>query len=242
MTHGSLFSGIGGFDLAASWTGWQNVFQVEIDHFCNQILQKHFPHAKRHDDIRNFNGKAYWGAIDILSGGFPCQPFSLAGSHKGKSDTRYLWPEMLRIIKEVQPTWVLAENVYGLVTLKGGMVLETVCADLESAGFEVQPYLVPACAVGAIHKRERVWVLAYSHRFRQRRNMQKNSLQKTKLSKVFPPQVMPSDQKLLPTPYITGGHDGIPKRLDRIKALGNAIVPQIAYEFFKVVNYIEKGK
>jgi DNA (cytosine-5)-methyltransferase 1 len=240
MRHGSLFSGIGGFDLAASWAGCHNVFQVEIDEFCRQILEKHFPHATRYKDIRQFNGKKYSGTIDILSGGFPCQPFSAAGKRKGKSDSRYLWPEMLRVIKEIQPTWVLAENVYGLVTLKRGMVLETVCADLESSGYEIQPYIVPACAVGAIHKRERTWILANSNRFRLRRNLQKNTSQKTELPEVFPPQLMPTDQKLLPTPYITGGYDGIPNRLDRIKALGNAIVPQVAYEFFKIINYCEK--
>ena len=240
MRHGSLFSGIGGFDLAAIWAGWDNIFQVEANPFCQQVLTKHFPHVTKYKDIREFNGKKYRGAIDILSGGFPCQPFSAAGKRKGKSDNRYLWPEMLRVIKEVQPRWVLAENVYGLVTLKGGMVLETVCADLEGSGYEVQPYIVPACAIGAIHKRERIWILAHANHNGLQRKLPENSRETHGLSKAFPSHALCHDEKQLPKPYVTGGYDGIPNRMDRIKTLGNAIVPQVAYEFFKIINYCEK--
>ena len=240
MKHGSLFSGIGGFDLAASWAGWNNMFQVEINEFCSQILQKHFPHVTKYSDIRQFDGKKYRGRVDILSGGFPCQPFSVAGKRKGKADNRYLWPDMLRVIKEIQPSWVLAENVYGLVTLKGGLVLEAVCADLEGAGFEVQPYIIPACAVGAVHKRERIWILAHANHNGLQRKLPEDSRKTNGLSKAFPAHALCTDTKQLPTPYVTGGYDGIPKRMDRIKALGNAIVPQVAYEFFKIINYCEK--
>lgn len=240
MMHGSLFSGIGGFDLAAIWAGWDNIFQVETNPFCQQILKKHFPHATKYHDIHEFNGKKYKGAIDILSGGFPCQPFSVAGKRKGRSDSRYLWPEMLRVVREVQPRWVLAENVHGLVTLQRGMVLETVCNDLESAGFEVQPYLIPACAVGAIHKRERIWILAYANHNGLQRQLPENSRQTYRHPKTFSPHALCKDEKQLPKPYVTGGYDGIPHRMDRIKALGNAIVPHVAYEFFKIINHCEQ--
>jgi len=242
MTHGSLFTGIGGFDLAARWAGLTNLFQVEINEYCLGILKKHFPGAKQFRDIKDFNGKAFRGSVDILSGGFPCQPFSVAGKRKGLSDQRYLWPDMLRVVKEVQPAWVLAENVYGLVTLQRGLVLEKVCADLEGAGYEVQPYIVPACAVGAVHKRERLWVLAYSHHYGLQRELHENRRKKDRLPETFPAHALCDNEKQLPKPYVTGGYDGIPHRMDRIKALGNAIVPQVAYEFFKTIITIENLK
>lgn len=162
MKHGSLFSGIGGFDLAAQWMGWTNVFQVEIDPFCQRVLEKNFPNTKRYGDIKEFDGTKYRGAIDVLSGGFPCQPFSTAGKRKGTKDDRYLWPEMLRVIREVQPSYVLGENVYGLVNWSGGLVFEQVCSDLENEGYQVQPVILPACAVNAPHRRDRVWFIAYA--------------------------------------------------------------------------------
>src|SRR4051812_13574549 len=110
MRHGSIFSGIGGFDLAAELMMWKNVFQVEIDPFCRQVLRHNFPSTKQWGDIRQFNGIEYYGTIDIISGGFPCQPFSLAGKRKGTTDDRYLWPEAYRIIRTIQPTWIVLEN------------------------------------------------------------------------------------------------------------------------------------
>ena len=121
MTHGSLFSGIGGFDLAAEWMGWQNIFQVEIEEYCQRLLAQNFPNVERHRDIREFDGKQYAGRIDIISGGFPCQPFSRAGKRQGKEDPRHLWPQMLRIISEIEPRWVLGENVSGIFSWSGGL-------------------------------------------------------------------------------------------------------------------------
>lgn len=161
MTHASLFSGIGGFDLAAEWMGWTNVLNCEIDEFCRMVLKYHFPNAKQYADIRTTDFTVWRGRIDILTGGFPCQPFSVAGKRKGTDDDRYLWPEMLRAIREIRPRWVVGENVYGLVNWSGGMVLEQVCADLENEGYEVQPFVIPACAVNAPHRRDRVWIIAY---------------------------------------------------------------------------------
>jgi len=160
MNHASLFSGIGGFDLAAEWNGWNNVFNCEWEEFPRKVLKHHFPNAKQYEDIKDFNATEYRGRIDVLSGGFPCQPFSTAGLRKGTEDERHLWPEMLRIIRECQPRWVVGENVRGLVSWSDGLVLETCYSDLEALGYSVQSFIIPACAAGAPHRRDRVWIIA----------------------------------------------------------------------------------
>ena len=165
MTHASLFSGIGGFDLAAEWNGWNNVFNCEWEEFPRKVLKHHFPNAKQYEDIKDFNANEYRGRVDVLSGGFPCQPFSTAGLRKGTEDERHLWPEMLRVIGECQPRWVVGENVRGLVSWAGkdgrvGMVFETCCTDLEALGYSVQSFIIPACATNAPHRRDRVWIVA----------------------------------------------------------------------------------
>lgn len=161
MTHASLFSGIGGFDLAAEWAGWTNAFNCEIDPFCRSVLKYHFPDAEQYGDIRTTDFTIWRDRIDVLTGGFPCQPFSLAGKRKGAEDDRYLWPEMLRVIRTIRPRWVVGENVFGIVNWSEGMVFEQVCSDLEAAGYEVQPYLIPACGVGAPHRRDRCWFVGH---------------------------------------------------------------------------------
>ena len=166
MNHASLFSGIGGFDLAAEWMGWNNVFNCEWEEFPRQVLKHHFPNAIQHGDIKKLDATTYAGRIDILTGGFPCQPYSLAGKRKGKEDERHLWPEMLRVIRECAPRYVVGENVRGLVGWNGGLVFEEVCSDLEAQGYAVQPFVLPACGVGAPHKRDRVWFVAYTMRLR----------------------------------------------------------------------------
>lgn len=185
FTHASLFSGIGGFDLAAEWVGWKNVFHCEINEFCAQILKYHFPNADHYEDIKTTDFTKWRGKINVLSGGFPCQPFSLAGRRKGAEDDRYLWPQMLRAIQEIKPDWVVGENVAGIITMvqpgkavelgrsatlfgedykdeeiQQQYVIETVCQDLEHSGYSIQPILIPACAVGAPHRRDRVWFIA----------------------------------------------------------------------------------
>ena len=164
MKHASLFSGIGGFDLAAEWMGWTNVFHTEWNEFGQKVLQHHFPNSISYHDIIKTDFTIHRNEIDIITGGFPCQPFSLAGKRKGTDDERYLWHEMLRAIQQIQPTYVVAENVRGLLTIDGGMVFEQVCADLETEGYEVQPILLPAAGVNAPHRRDRVWFVAYSER------------------------------------------------------------------------------
>src|SRR5688572_21332341 len=163
MTHGSLFSGIGGFDLAAEWMGWENVFHCEWNEFGQKILKYYWPHAKSYGDITKTDFTEWRGKVDIVSGGFPCQPYSTAGKRKGKEDDRHLWPEMLRAIREIQPNWIVGENVSGLLNWQRGLVLDEIKADLENSGFEIFPSLVlPACGKNAPHRRDRLWIVAYS--------------------------------------------------------------------------------
>jgi DNA (cytosine-5)-methyltransferase 1 len=162
MKHGSLFSGIGGFDLASEWMGWENVFHCEWNDFGKKVLKYYWPKAISYDDITKTEFTIHRGSIDILTGGFPCQPYSTAGKRLGKEDERHLWPEMLRAIREIQPRWIVGENVLGLVNWNGGLVFEEVQADLENEGYEVQPFILPAVSVNAPHRRDRVWFVAYS--------------------------------------------------------------------------------
>ena len=162
MRHGSLFSGIGGFDLASEWMGWENVFHCEWNEFGQKVLKYYWPKAITYNDITKTDFSIHRGTIDILTGGFPCQPYSSAGKRLGKEDERHLWPEMLRAIREIQPTWIVGENVRGLTNWNGGLVFDEVQADLEAQGYEVTPFLLPACAVNAPHRRDRIWFVAYS--------------------------------------------------------------------------------
>lgn len=164
MTHGSLFSGIGGFDLASEWMGWENKFHCEINPFGQTILKHYWPNAESFTDITKTDFTKYANRIDILTGGFPCQPYSIAGKRKGKDDERHLWPEMLRAIREISPRWVVGENVRGLTNWNAGMVFNEVQADPEAAGYEVTPFLLPACAVNAPHRRDRIWFIAHAQR------------------------------------------------------------------------------
>jgi len=330
MTHGSLFSGIGGFDLAAEWAGWDNVFHCECDQFAQKVLKHHFPNSKLYNDIRTFDATDYFGRIDIITGGFPCQPFSAAGNRKGTEDERHLWPEMLRIIREVSPKYVVGENVRGLVNWSGGLVFEQVCADLEAEGYEVLPLLLPAVGVNAPHRRDRIWFIAYTDgvrntppptsgeiktkeckglarkekgrsggewsnglsRFSRDVANTNTRLCYTKDKEVCTRGNTPDDgsqrnaphtydvlsegrdgsrengrgeQKKRAEPFgqprgwekfpsvapVCGRDDGIPRELDSItfskwrresiKAYGNAIVPQVVYEIFKVINKMENG-
>ena len=185
IKHASLFSGIGAPELAAYWLGWQNVFHCEISEFCRTILNYWYPNSIGYENIKTTDFKKWQGEIDVLTGGFPCQPFSSAGQRLGANDDRYLWPEMLRAIREIQPSFVIGENVAGILTMvqpteavKVGctpslfeendniyrkeqqFVVETVCTDLEREGYSVQPFVIPACSVGAPHQRDRVWFIA----------------------------------------------------------------------------------
>jgi DNA (cytosine-5)-methyltransferase 1 len=296
ITHGSLFSGIGGFDLASEWMGWENLFHCEWNEFGQKVLKHYWPNAESFNDITKTDFKKYENRIDILTGGFPCQPYSTAGKRLGKEDDRHLWPEMLRVIREVRPRWVVGENVSGLVNWSGGLVFDEVQADLEAEGYEVLPFILPACAVNAPHRRDRVWFIAQNtlfsrcvHRrdeqegaevweqrnigsrdsnrlYREKRfdasNTSSQGLQRGKESRSIngsreernkqPPRFIQSTWQKFPTQSpICGGDDGLPTELDgitfskwrneSIKAYGNAIVPQVAYEIFKVINEMNKS-
>jgi DNA (cytosine-5)-methyltransferase 1 len=165
MNHIDLFTGIGGFSYAARmvWGDEHNILHfVEYDRYCQELLKIRFKGVPIHGDIKTFKAEQYRGTVDLVTGGFPCQPFSAAGRRGGTEDDRYLWPEMFRVIQEAKPRWVVAENVFGLVNWNEGLVLEQVLSDLETEGYETQTFVLPACAVNAPHRRDRVWIVAYT--------------------------------------------------------------------------------
>ena len=320
LTHLSLFSGIGGLDIAAEMAGIRTVGQCEWAEYQTKVLERHWPDVPRWKDIRTLTKESFFErtglrTVDIISGGFPCQPFSVAGKRHGKDDDRYLWPEMLRVISELRPTWVLGENVPGIVDL----ALDTVLSDLENQGFETQTFIVPACGVDAPHKRERIAILAYAVNRcgAVRRNWQFQNTEEAcgkgtdhgrGTTTAFSGQrrenesgpsgvvdgirtaIHPSDSDadslmrewsgscpVLDTEFtisssrererdgvppqsnrIAGSHsawcnwpdepqldrvvDGVPNRVDRIRCLGNAVVPQQFYPFFLFITQVEKGR
>jgi len=323
MRHIGLFAGIGGFELAARWMGWNTIAWSEWDPFCQKVLSYHFPEAKGYGDIKQADFTEFRGQCDILTGGFPCQPYSVAGKRLGKEDERHLWPEMLRAIREIRPRWIIGENVRGLLSWNEGLVFEEVCTDLESEGYEVQAFIIPAAGVNAPHRRERAWIVAQSNNSRRsdgfvqvqttdaeiskrndyaefsnadkwiianasgsrkygeyRNDYEKerkdwcgndefNSICKltsnaenSRLSTCHegPRQeqfrrgderdIIPNHWENFPTiAPVCGGDDGLPSELDgitfpkwrkeSIKAYGNAIVPQVAYQLFQAIDFTE---
>lgn len=291
MTHGSLFNGIGGFMLAALFMGWKNIFYCEIDEWCNKIAKRNFPNSTCNEDIRKTDFNIYRGIINVLSGGDPCQPHSVAGLGKGTTDDRYLWPEMFRAIREIQPPWVVNENVVGSVS---NGVLDLKIDDLESLGYSCQPYNIPSEGVGTTGNRERIWLVAFNSGFFtnnrtpgkiQRTYEEKKLYQWNEVQHISKPVDIRSFttdtnferfEKLDPSAFsallskgvsgyfgfgdsphgnITRNEiesavirmlDGLPDGMDyvdrnkRIKALGNAIVWQVAYEIFKAIEETEK--
>lgn len=241
MTHLSLFSGIGGLDLAAEWAGFETVGQCEFADYPTKVLEKHWPDVPRWRDIRTLTKESFYErtglrTVDVISGGFPCQPFSVAGKQKGKGDDRYLWPEMLRVIRELRPHCVVGENVAGLVRI----ALEEILSELQSIGYEARAYSSTAHDVGGLHKGERIFIVAASDygSTALRRNIQfpadggikgrgDNHGRRAKKSDLW------KRWEVEPRPY--GVANGIPHRVDRLKCLGNAVVPQQAYPIFRAL-------
>ena len=241
----SLFSGIGGIDLACEWAGIETAAFCEKDPYCRRVLAKHWPDVPIFEDIHYLNGKEIeaLGPIDIVTGGFPCQPVSVAGRRRGQSDERWLWPQMLRIIDLARPAWVVAENVPGLRTLGADRVV----ADLERAGYASWPLVVGAFHAGAPHRRQRVFIVAYE------RGKQFEESRKRKGHVAYANDARPrlgsaettgwSESKFLTSwwtaePAIHRVAHGIPARVDRLRALGNAVVPQQIYPIFAAIQGI----
>ena len=256
-THLDLFSGIGGFALAAAANGFKTIAFSEIDSYATKVLKRHWPDVPNFGDIRNVQNVR----ADLVTGGFPCQPFSLAGEQRGAEDDRHLWPEMCRVIKEARPTWVLGENVPGII----GMELDNVLSDLEGLGYACWPIVVPACAVDARHRRDRVWVVAYSERAERWANDDGRGCaeqgqngegktasparkcgalladanragreeQRSAFANGAEHETTECGSRWQAEPGVGRVVNGIPNRVDRLKGLGNAIVPQVASEILK---------
>lgn len=238
MRHIDLFSGIGGFALATEMV-WEDVEHVfcENDTFCQKVLKTHWPSARVYGDIKELDAKGL-GTVDLLTGGFPCQPFSGAGKKQGKADDRWLWPEMFRIVQECRPTWVIGENVVGII----GLALDQVLADLETADYETRTFVIPACATGAPHKRERVWFVAYSGSVSEPpivRHREGNRVPESGANSF-------NEDWTTVAADLCRMDDGVPigvdkdtqkytSRTNRFKSLGNAIVPQVALEIMRAM-------
>ena len=281
-----LFSGIGGFSLGMEATKRiKTIGFVEKDKFCQKVLQKNFKNIPIEEDIRNVKGSNY--AADIVSGGFPCQPFSVAGKRRGQDDDRYLWDETIRVVAETKPKWFVGENVEGIVNIQNGLVLRQVQTDLEKEGFKVQCLIIPASGIGAWHQRKRVWIIANSKKLRnggrssERCGIEERKFQQKeqKGSEVWSEVKRRSSQNLWHTksPRLKSSINrqgkkqfrgtnspgvqckktwweieselcGVPNglsyeldkdRVNRIKSLGNSIIPQIAYQIGKAIIYAE---
>lgn len=229
MRVGSLCTGIGGFDLGLEWAGMKIVWQAEINEYCNTRLEEKWPDVPNFGDVRSINAEDL-PAVDLLCGGYPCQPFSLTGERKGQGDDRHIWPEIIRILRDLRgleklPTWCLFENVVGHISLG----LDSVLSDLEGVGYSCWPLVIPACAVGARHKRNRVWIMAYAgceQLERRTKESQKGTLKsfEEQLEGLQFPCAWPSLD--VARSYRTT--DGLPKEVDRITAIGNSVFPRLA--------------
>jgi DNA (cytosine-5)-methyltransferase 1 len=230
MRHLDLFSGIGGFALAARWMGWETVAFCEREQYARRVLEQHWPGLPIIDDITQWPNKRI--GCDIITGGFPCQPFSCAGKQAGNQDDRYLWPAMLAVIERERPTWVVGENVFGIVK----MALDQVLSDLEAIGYATRTFIIPACAVDAQHRRDRVWIVANSNSIKRQMLPTESLFGKQDIQGQLGRSSQNQRNRWPFEPQLGRVVDGLQYRTHRNKALGNAIVPQVAYEIF---NHLE---
>ena len=239
LTHIDLFSGSGAFSLAAERAGFRTLCFVESEPFCQAILKKHWPRIPIYNDIKTFRWA--WRRPTLISGGFPCQPFSSAGRKKGKADHRNLWPDMLRVISEIRPAWVIAENVTHIAY----MVLADCENDLEAEGYEVQSFDIPACSCGLPTMERHIWIVAASRSEHMEGRGQKRLSREQEMFSRFGrandknAERFPGIPDLCP-PELYRSRKGIPHWMDRHKMLGNAIVPQVAYQIIKTIAEIEE--
>ncbi|MDX9689746.1 MAG: DNA cytosine methyltransferase [Alphaproteobacteria bacterium] len=288
-----LFSGIGGFSLGLEAAGMRTVAFCEIEPYCRAVLRGHWPDVPIHEDVRTLDGARYRGAVELICGGYPCQPFSMAGRRRGEEDERHLWPQMYRLVREIRPRWVVAENVAGHISLG----FDEVAASLEAEGFTVWPFIIPACAVGAPHRRDRIWIIAHVKH-------NGSSLANTRRSGLHERWGTPHAEREMPEPRRMGGDGlsvgigaeaetladpecqrlsrqrkyeqsrcatphgqgkatrpehgrvgeqwsiepdvgrvayGVSNRVERLRALGNAVVPQIPYLIGRAILQHERG-
>jgi DNA (cytosine-5)-methyltransferase 1 len=256
MTHLSLFSGIGGIDLASHWAGFETVQFVERDQFCQKVLAKNFPGVPIHDDVTTFDGRPFAGRTDLISAGFPCQPHSVAGKRLASGDERDLWGEVVRILGEAKPRWFLGENVPGLLTSESGRFFGRVVDDLASLGFSVGWCCYGASDVGAVHRRNRVFIVAYSSGAGLEGQGQRgavadsvatdsahllgnggNDQSERRVSEPGDCNRSTDWRSWGIEPVVCRSHDDVPRRVDvaRLKALGNAVVPQQIYPVLKAI-------
>jgi len=252
MKHLDLFSGIGGFSMGLQKHGIQTVAFCEKDKACQQVLKNNWAHVPIISDIRLLNGiefKNRYGNIDILTAGVPCQPASLIGKRKGNSDSRWLWPDTLRVIEEIQPEWVICENPPGILTLNQGNEFTKILKRLEQAGYVIWWETIPATAVGASHRRERVWIIAYSsskrlegHTRNAEIKRQKKSNRSTAQETIFPVRdTCRWWQDKSPVPIVVNGVSDPSLWKEQIIATGNAVVPQVVEIIGRAIMEIENG-
>lgn len=245
----SLFSGIGGIDLACEWAGIETVAFCEREPFCHKVLRKHWPQVPIYDDVCTLTKERLdadgIGTIDLIHGGYPCQPFSISGERKGKEDDRHLWPEVKRLLQAIKPKWFVGENVAGHVTLG----LDEVLSDLESIGYTWETFIIPAVAINAPHRRDRVFIVAFisdtggigyqgNERFRQDASAIKEWRTRSfrPVAKLF--DDVDWKERARESGFLRGNH-GIPNRLDRIRALGNAVAPKQIYPVLAAIKKID---
>ena len=220
-----LFSGIGGFSLGLERAGMETIAFCEFDKHAQKVLKKHWPDIPIHDDIRTLDARQYRGTVSVVCGGFPCQPYSVAGKQLGGEDDRDLWHEMLRIIDESRPSWVVGENSFNVLNMAFGKIK----SDLEGIGYEVgEPLEIPACAINADHRRKRAWICAHANDVGLQGGGKK-ALSRLARLPLEPPGVFPTERSRsrISEPRNLRSYNGLPQGMDRIKRLGNAVVPQI---------------